>query len=97
MIYEKNTRHLRVRPENADVVGSNKIVEHKRYSLCRTSTGWLYCKKTSGSEMNQKMGLGLAIYFKQLKALVILFTLFTIISIPAFILYYFGGNDESLI
>jgi hypothetical protein len=95
MIYEKNQRHLRLTPDGEDVVGSDQIVEHKRYPLCGTSTGWLYCKKTSGSEINQKLGLGLAIYFKQLKALVILFTLFSIISIPAFVLYYFGGDKES--
>lgn len=95
MIYEKNQRHLRVVPEDPDVVGSEKIVEHKRYPYCGTSTGWLYCKKTSGSEINQKLGLGMAIYFKQLKALVILFTLFSIISIPAFVLYYFGGEHDS--
>ena len=36
----------------------------------------------------------MAIYFKQLKALIVLFTLFSIISIPAFILYYYGGDYE---
>ncbi len=64
------------------------------YPCCSTSTGWLTCKKHKKGEPkkeeNAKFGLGMAIYFKQLKALIILFIVLSILSIPCFITYYYG-------
>jgi len=43
----------------------------------------------------QELGLGISIYFKQLKFMVILFALFSIFSIPAFWLFY-SGNEAKI-
>ncbi len=88
MIYETNIKHYR------EQIKENDKVENKPYSCCRTSTGWLTCKKHKKGEAKKeehaKFGLGMAIYFKQLKALVILFLVLSIISIPCYITYYYG-------
>ena len=52
MITTKNARHLTVPPNLEKSFSSDDVVEHKRYSVCRTATGWLWCKKTTGTEVN---------------------------------------------
>lgn len=39
--------------------------------------------------------MGVSLYFKQLKSLIILYAILSIVSIPAFILYYFGGKQQA--
>lgn len=48
-------------------------------------------------EANKTLRLGVSLYFKQLKSLIVLYGIFTIISIPAFILYYYGGDGNNTI
>jgi len=42
------------------------------------------------TEFVEELGLGMSIYFKQLKFMSILFLLFSLFSIPAFWLFYSG-------
>jgi len=44
--------------------GEDKIaVVHKRYPICATSMGWLFCKKIEKStEVNKKLGLGVSLF-----------------------------------
>ena len=44
----------------------------------------------------QKLGLGVNIYLKQLKSLVCLFFICSLISVPSFILYYYGGDTTTV-
>lgn len=95
MVYEKNLKHLTVPPENSQ--DASKVSENKRYSICCTSMGHFSCRvKPNQSRVEQSMGLGMSIYFKQMKALTMLFFFFSFIQIPAFILYYFGGNANDV-
>jgi len=40
--------------------------------------------------------MGVSIYFKQLKSLICLFFIFSLISVPSFILYYYGGDTTTV-
>lgn len=42
-------------------------------------------------ETYHKIGLGVDLYFKQLKSLVCLFTIFSILSVPSCIAYFYAG------
>ena len=46
------------------------------------------------SEIDDELGLGISIYFKQLKALVIMLVVCTLLSIPSLILFYSGGYND---
>lgn len=43
------------------------------------------------SDINEKLGLGTSLYFKQLKSLTVLFLLFTLLSLPSYVLFYKGN------
>jgi hypothetical protein len=86
MIYERNKLHFR-KPEDRSSKRS------RRYPLCKTGTGWFfYHKSDEDKQVSEGLGLGISIYFKQVKSLALLFLAFTLISIPAYTLYYFGGS-----
>lgn len=71
-----------------------KIIDGKvvRMPCCSTKTGWFCCCKNCrrDEDMSAEMGTGMTIYFKTLKSFVILFAVFTFMSIPAYILYWNG-------
>jgi hypothetical protein len=46
------------------------------------------------TEFVEELGLGMSIYFKQLKFMSILFLLFSLFSIPAFWLFYSGNEAQ---
>lgn len=95
MTYEWNRRHYIEMPKTAAEVDTNKeIKRHKRFNCCM-STGRLSLRTTTDDPANSKLGLGVAIYFKQLKTLFWFFLICSFASIPAFILYYYGGNHNT--
>ena len=64
--------------------------------ICGTPTGWFgndCCRKES-NVVEQELGLGISIYFKQLKNLILVLLICTVLSLPSFYLYSVG-NDIS--
>lgn len=66
--------------------------------MCTTGTGWFFWTRSVEDHrvVNEQLGLGVSIYFKELKSLILLFLLFSVFSIPAFVLFYYGGENSSL-
>ena len=65
----------------------------KKFSLCGTSTGFFcqcLCCRRRQSQIVQSMGVGVSIYFKQLKNLMIIFAICTLLSMPAYVLFWSG-------
>ena len=97
MIYERNTRHF-TRPKKILKVEDKKAhtYEFERYPFLRTSTGWFCCRRgcRENHDISEKLGLGISLYFKQLKSLTVIFLIFTLLSLPALILYR-DGNEAS--
>ncbi|CDW73927.1 UNKNOWN [Stylonychia lemnae] len=64
------------------------------YSWCGSNTGWhCVCKSCKHSDLRE-MGVGVTVYFKMLKFLMILFLWFSFLSLPAY-LFYYNGNEVS--
>ncbi len=92
MVYERNLLHFS-RPEDREV--GSKVHKNRRYPLCKTGTGWFFCNKSKeDKQVTEGLGLGISVYFKQVKSLTLLFLVFTLISIPAYVLFYFGGSQD---
>lgn len=69
-----------------------KLVPH---SWCGSRTGWhCGCKSARKSDIRD-MGVGISVYFKLLKFLMALFLWFTILSIPAYLLFS-NGNEAGV-
>ena len=66
----------------------------EEYPVIRTNTGWFtQCGKCERkSDIEADLGLGVTIYFKQLKMLVVMFLICTVLSIPALTLFWSAGN-----
>lgn len=91
MKYNSNMRHARTKT-TVTKNGYEKVVS-RRYSLC-TATGWfLPCTTLNKSDLSEELGLGLSLYFKTIKQLIIFFILCTILSIPSFV-FFSTGQDE---
>lgn len=102
MVYEKNLRHCRVIEENnreTYTEDGRKVQvtesQYKPMSCCKLKTGWFCCcKNWRQSELGQELGLGMSIYFKQLKSMALMFLIFTLLSLPSFLLFY-NGNEAT--
>ena len=99
MVYEWNRRHFVEILPNQDGFA-------KQHSCC-TSTGWFNCftrkKKIAVDEDIQamkktyhKLGLGVDMYFKQIKSLVCLFAILAILSVPSCVAYYYAGEGHEI-
>ena len=69
--------------------------ELEKYSLWKTGWGAFSscnCFSSKDSRMGEELGVGVSVYFKLLKNMFMINLLFTILSIPAFILFW-HGND----
>ena len=85
MKHEMNKRH------------SRKVTKNKTelYPLFETKTGWHTCCKRFRKTGLGELGIGVALYFKMLKYLMLMFALSTLISIPSFVLYCAGGSNSN--
>ena len=67
-----------------------------KFPLCKTSTGWFCschrCCCFRRSKIQENLGVGVSIYFKQLKNLIILMCICTLLSMPAFVLFWSGRS-----
>ena len=79
--------------------GASKIQEEYEYSefpVCSTETGWfLCCNQYSHSQIADELGLGMSIYFKQLKNLTLMLIICTLLSLPAYVLYWSGNRSNN--
>ena len=76
--------------ENED--DEEKVYMYVKFPVCRTKTGYFKCwAKNSDSEIADELGLGLTIFFKQLKWLTFFLAICTILSIPSYILFWSGN------
>ena len=107
VINQRQVRKLSVDTAESEQVNSAKKVVYEKYEICGTDTGSftsICCNDQSRqSSISENLGAGMSIYFKQLKTLVCMFIAFTVLSIPAFILFWSGKshngnllNDQSI-
>lgn len=103
MKYEWNMQHFCEVDDMSKMEQEDNIQFAKRYNLCMPISNFNLkpVKKTTEEsykdtrQMFKKLGLGTVIYFRQLKTLVCMFFLFSLISLPAYILYYYGGSSDN--
>jgi len=69
-----------------------------KYPLFGTKTGWHCCSKSMRESDLRQLGVGITVYFKLLKFLMLLFLWFSFLSIPSYFFYYTSNprNDEAL-
>jgi hypothetical protein len=89
MVQKHNRLHYRVKPEgNKDYSGGF----FKKKPVCGTPIGFFRCRQKT--EEKTELSLGIKLYFKQLKSLIWLYLIFTLISMPSFALFYLSGPLE---
>jgi hypothetical protein len=97
MVDEWNKHHF------IDETKFSKLKFGKRYPCCM-QTGWFSCRNSkkvgdansqSREKTYERLGLGIALYFKQIKSLAVLFLILTLISLPTFLVYY-GGSEPGV-
>lgn len=68
--------------------------KYETFSICTTSTGWFCrcCRCVNKSDVAGELGVGVSVYFKQLKNLVVILLICTILSMPAYVLFYSGHS-----
>lgn len=88
MTYIRNTRHPRTPT-------LDRYTEDKKYelhSLCFSSMGWSHCRKSMRKNDFGQYGAGLVLYFQFLKYLSVMMFLFTLLSLPSYVLFSSGGR-----
>ena len=70
-----------------------RFTKFENFSLCSTNTGWFAscCCCYKGSDIASVLGVGVSVYFKQTKNLVIILLLCTLLSLPAYALFWSGN------
>ena len=64
--------------------------------MCSTSSGWFCCGKKADKSDFTKFSLGLEIYFKALKSLLLTFFLIVLVNIPLYYIYYSNSSNLSI-
>ena len=91
------------------ILSMSKVSYHQRYSFLkiagllttqpfsvwRTKTGWHCCKKEYRKSELSQFGPAVVLYFQFLKLLIIMAIIGTVLSLPAYFLY-FSGNSKDL-
>lgn len=78
---------------------SNKIkAVYRNFTYCGTSTGWFidWCCMRRDSEIESNLGMGIAIYFKQLKSLICMLFICTLLSLPSYFLFWGARSHMSM-
>lgn len=97
MVQKANRAHYSVIPDGKPVEGE-KAKFFKRLPLFSTPTGALRCKRNKGKASKATgLDMGVLLYFKQLKAHALFYLFITLLSVPSFVLFYFGGDQEQQI
>ena len=102
MTYVRNTRQVRRKSvkekQLARVSKSNNSRQMARQTtfepfwVCGTNTGWFLdcCCCYKKTQIAGELGVGVSVYFKQLKNLIIILLLCTLLSMPAYNLFWSG-------
>jgi hypothetical protein len=100
MMKERDLRQVRVLVEqDPNNNNENSEAKYKKFPICGKGghSGWFCpCEKASHSELSEELGLGITLYFKTLKQLVIFMILCTILSIPSFAFYWTGRQGTTV-
>lgn len=79
----------------------HKTIKFSRFNICCGSGTGVFCPTQTccptlqKSAMAVELGVGMSIYFKQLKTLMLIFLLFTFLSFPSYLLYFSGNEAEN--
>jgi hypothetical protein len=65
---------------------------YMKYPVCKTKTGWSCCCRKSRKSEFSPYGVGMVLYFQLLKHLTLVFSIMSVLSIPAYI-FFFSGNQ----
>ena len=96
----RQVRHVSVNKQGKDKVNgtleNEKEYEYSKFPICKTNTGWfLCCNQYTHSDIADELGLGMSIYFKQLKNLVLMLAICTILSLPSYVLFWSGDPSNN--
>ena len=103
MNYERNQHQVRCVKESnqfkieeeSGTLMEQEVHEYAKFPVCKTRTGWFHCSTDyTHSDIAEELGIGISIYFKQLKALVIMLFFCVVLSIPSFILFLNGDYNN---
>lgn len=72
-----------------------EINKYVHFEICKTKTGWFHCStEFTHSDIDDELGLGISIYFKQLKALIIMLVVCCLLSTPSLVLFWNGDYND---
>eukprot|EP00347_Sterkiella_histriomuscorum_P010278 403376914 len=75
-------------------IGKSMYEWSRHFTVFGTRTGWhLPCRRVRQTDLGD-LGVGFCVYFKMLKFFMILFLLFAILSLPAYLLFFSGNKTE---
>jgi hypothetical protein len=94
MMKERDLRQVRYLAEK-----DSENAQYKRFPICGKGghSGWFCpCERARHSDLSEELGLGITLYFKTLKQLVIFMILCTLLSIPSFAFYWTGRQGSNV-
>lgn len=81
--------------EESGLMIEKELHEYAHFPICKTNTGWFHCStEYTHSEIDDELGLGISIYFKQLKALTIMLAVCFLLSLPSMVLFWNGYYND---
>ena len=87
----RQVRDVQKRTVKDETDQAHEEFEYSKFPVCSTNTGWfLCCNQYTHSDIADELGLGMSIYFKQLKNLILMLLVCTILSIPSYVLFWSG-------
>mmetsp|Transcript_2180 Transcript_2180/g.3244 ORF Transcript_2180/g.3244 Transcript_2180/m.3244 type:complete len:222 (+) Transcript_2180:708-1373(+) len=92
MNYVRNMNHPR--EVKYDIL--NDETKFGFHGICSTSSGWPHCKKGMRKSDFREYGVGIVLYFQFLKFVICFLFIFTVLSIPNFLLFYYGPVTADL-
>ena len=68
---------------------------YRKFPIIKTTTGWhCFCRSLRRTDFKE-FGVGHVLYFKFSKYFAMMFAVFTILSIPNYLIYSSGGNSQA--
>lgn len=95
MEYERNRKQVRRIKEQKN--SKKDVFVH--FPICGNGShsGWFCpCRKAMKSDLAERLGIGMVLYFKTLKQLIIFLILCTILSIPSFVFFWSGRQGSTV-
>ena len=89
MCYVRNAQHPRT-VKLDHTTEEKKYVEHS----CFSTMGWSHCTKNMRKTEYARYGAGIVLYFQFLKYICLMLFLFSVLSIPSYIMFSTGRGAE---